>query len=472
MTIYEKFRSSSLDIEPVGLFCGPQRSNYPCTPSGSRIIAWATEVEGMHFCQVPELGDTVFVVNPSAAPEDCVYPVANSLKQFIGLICSCRSVEAIANAYQCSRFCFHTRTASAASGMKTRSVLRALENIYHPEKISDPYETITTLQSSFDYDTIPLQDKYLKDRRVRPNGSQWFVNFDTDWGEPCKKGAAAKELAVNRVFHWYGERWCVPAIYLSENGIIVDTYTEVPHEAILGYSQKWADRQENTLSIPEKLSRDLENPLAVPASGSLAINSKVFASRKTFLAVWNPYSEPSGNIRSALKHYELDRNKGYLFRRDCFLRKGSLNNIRTIDFTLSAQPVPVPGPCFTAPPCGKSTTFRHPQTNLTHTLTVISENQEALEPNFLSNHPCCYTKLHYTLAPALQSGMLRICDSAPGDPWDGSSQILDQAIKNERPPTSGHIAFSSLRYAPAESVQWQYLFKQKLRHDIHVRLLP
>ena len=472
MTLYEKFRNSSLDISPVGLVCGQDTSDNVYTPSGARVIAWSTEQSQVHFCQVAGLGETVFAVDPAAPPGDCVHPVAHNITDFAALLCACRSAQIIAGAYQWSQHRFYRLIDDIKPGMKTRSVLKALGNIYQIKPIANPYEYITDIQKTFDYTTLPLHPDFFEWCPIRPGAPKWQVSPETDFGQYCDKKAAAKEHRTDRTFRWKDENWCVPAIYLSSDSIIVDSYLEVPVEILVEYDRKWADKTPDTLTVAQKLSRDLEDPLQLAAKGVLTVNNKAVQCHKTYLLRWNPLQDNHWSARRTLEHYNLDRSNGYLFRRDSFPRKGQHNTIRTIDFTLSADPVSIPGEPFTAPDIGKSLSFQHPETNIKHTLTVVSQVREALDPNFLSNHPCCYTRLHYTLTPPIHRNLFRVVDCDLGDPWNGSEQELQQSIPVEKVPAPGHCAISSLRYTPAKQIHWQMLFTQKNRDDVHVRLLP
>ena len=142
-----------------------------------------------------------------------------------------------------------------------------------------------------------------------------------------------------------------------------------------------------------------------------------------------------------------------------------------MQLTLVAAPVSVPGERFIAPEPGEHITFTHPDTGRKHTLTVVSQTREALDPNFLSNHPCCYTKLVYELEPDIDNPWFQIADCDPGDPWEGSpdgpSAVFFAGEKKQN-----NTALSSLRYTPAAQISWRMIFRQKLQPDVKVRLLP
>lgn len=471
MKLYQKFRNSSLDTSPVGLYSGSDESGSVYTPAGARILAW-TGTEGIHFCQTEGFGDMVFVVDPTAPPGDCIHPVAASLLDFIGLLIACKDASLIAQSYRWSRIRFEELTAAIRPTMKMRSVLRALENTYHPNSISDPYGYIAKQQNGFDYASLPLQPEYFEWCPIRPGRPKWEVGFGTGFADYCEKGKAGQELAINKNFLWNGENWSVPAVYLCEHGIVVDSYLEVPVQAIDHFLEKWAVRMTGAMSIEESMRCKLDDPLDLEIRGELSVNGKPAPIRKAYIQRWNPRSDNNWNARRTLEHYGLDREKGYLLRRECFLRKGKNPPIRTMDLTLQAEPVSVPGQRFIAPPAGESMTFVHPVTNEEHTLTVISQVREALDPNFLSNHPCCYTRLNFSVEPRISPDWFRVVDCDPGDQINGNADTPNAVQHFGKIPSAGHCAVSSVRYTPAEQITWRMVFRQKIRQDVSVPLLP
>lgn len=471
MMLYHKFRNSSLDTSPVGLISGPEKSDSVYTPAGSRILAWG-EAEGVHFCQVEGFGGAVFAVNPSAPPGDCVHPVASSLLDFIGLICQCRNAGLIAQAYQWSRARFEEQIAAVSPTVKMSSVLRALKNTYHPAEITDPYGYIAKVQGEFDYSSLPLHPDYYEWCPIRPGTPKWDVGFGISFADYCEKGRAGQELAVNRSFLWNNENWFVPAVYLCDSGIVIDSCLEVSGEAVESFMEKWGNRPTESLSIEEEMRRKLDNPLEMDAKGSLTVNNNTLPLKKLYTLCWNPRAENNWKARRVLEHYGLDREKGYLLRRECFLRKGKQPPIRNMALTLQAEPVSVPGQRFTAPKSGEYMTFTHPATGKLHRLRVIAQTREALDPNFLSNHPCCYTRLTFSLEPQISRDLFSVVDCDPGDPWQGNADDPAAMFFTGKTPSAGHFALSSLRYTPAEQITWRMIFRQKLRQDVTIPLLP
>lgn len=470
MDLYRKFRNSSLDTAPLGLLSGEEVSASAFTPSGARVVAWCVGSDS-HFCQVEGFGEMVFAVDPNAPPGDCVHPVAATLADFIGLLAVCRHADLILNAYRWSNTLFEKHMTAITLSYKTRSVLRALENTYHPPKLSDPHGYITGLQKDFDYTTLPLHPSYFEWCPIRPGALRWDVGFGTGFCEFCERKKAGQELSVRRSFRWHDESWMIPAVYLCEDGIVVDSFLEVPAEAIAAFAEKWGDRKDTDLTTEAKMQRTLEYPLSCSATGSLFVNERPVPLKRSTTLLWDPTQENTWNARRTLEHYGLDRDRGYLFRREHFLRKGKNPPIRTMELKLEADPVCVPGQRFVAPRPGEQVQFIDPSTGRLHSLTVISLTREALDPNFLSDHPCCYTRLSFSLEPPISRELFSIVDCDPGDASyekDGPSALLFSG----KVPSAGHFAVSSLRHAPADTITWRMIFRRKLRQDITVRVLP
>ena len=465
MYLYQKFRNSSLDTSTLGLYSGSDISDSVYTPTGYRILGW-TGNAGVHFCQITGFGDAVFAVDPSAPPGDCVHPVAKTLTDFIRLIHDCRSAEIVYRTYQWSRSRFEAAVNAIRPDYKMSSVLRALDNIYHPGPIVDAYSYITQLQQNFDYNSLPLHPDYFEWCPVRPGAPRWDVGMNSAFGDYCDKNDAGTELNVNREFSWQGETWCVPAVYLCENGIVVDSYLMVSPGKLSQYQEKWGTT--TALSVEDEMRRQLEDPLKMDAVGKLIVNGKEAPRRPLHSIIWNPSTENSWQARRTLEHYGLSREYGYLLRREIFLRKSNNPPIRNMDLLLCAEPVSIPGQRFIAPKNGEFMDFTHPVTGENHTMTILSQTRESLNHNYMSNDPCCYTRLNFTVDPPINRELLSVvdCDEAEG------AVNLNALRSSGKLSGAGHNGVSSLRYTPAEQITWRMIFKLKTRPDMSIPLLP
>ena len=143
--IYQKFRNSSLDPSAVGIVAGEETSYFSTTPENALVIAWA-ESYGIHFCTIGEESDTIYLVEPGADSAECVRPVASNILEFFGLIVACKHVSVLWQAQDMDRETFRELLAAEKPGMKQRSVLRAITNIYNPPVISDPYSYMSQVR--------------------------------------------------------------------------------------------------------------------------------------------------------------------------------------------------------------------------------------------------------------------------------------------------------------------------------------
>jgi hypothetical protein len=238
------------------------------------------------------------------------------------------------------------------------------------------------------------------------------------------------------------------------------------------FQEKWAPRTSRHMSVEEQMRKKLEDPLGLDVRSGLVVNGKPTPLKRTMELRWDPTLENDWHARRTLEHYGLDRNKAYLLRREHFLRRGKNPPIREMELTLQAAPAAVPGQRFIAPRVGESMAFTNPATGRVHTLKVIAQTREALDPNFLSNHPCCYTRLSFALEPNIDPEEFSIVDCDPGDPFQNSPEAPMSALLRGKIPVAGHYALSSMRYTPADTITWRMIFRQNLRADVSVRLLP
>lgn len=455
MSIYQKFINSCLDLTILGLQDEPTAKNIQL-PENSRVLGWLIGAP-VCFCQLPERGDTVFAADPDAFPAEQLVPVAEDIPHFIGLLIRCPDAALIARAYQWSSLRLKKLIDSIELSMKAQSVIRALSNTYKPPVIENPVAMMAQLRSGV---------------CVTSQEDQWRVDFDKDFAHICDLGRSGRELSLNRKHTAFNHSWHVPSVYLCHDGIVVDAYLEISPDRLLNYQNKWKERSEDSLSLADKLQRQLDDPMTAAVTGILTVNDKPLRCKRSFTAIWNPLSDNSAEVRCILNHYRLDFDQCYLFRRYCFARKGKYPQIRSMQLTLEPIPVMVPDRSFTVTENGTVFTFKHPSTGLEHRFTALSVSQEALNPNFLTNHPCFYTKLSYMLEPSISPENFRIVDSEPGDQWEGYQDEPAAVIYANRKPDRGCYALSSLHYEPKDHVRWRILVRRKLHPDIQLNLLP
>ncbi|MDO5141962.1 MAG: hypothetical protein Q4D31_02965 [Eubacteriales bacterium] len=91
--LFARLQASLPALEPLELLPADAADAHFCTPCGARLLA-RIGVDGVHFCDVPAYGDTVFAVSPMGeTPYVCA--VADDLTDLLREVLSCGSVSAV-----------------------------------------------------------------------------------------------------------------------------------------------------------------------------------------------------------------------------------------------------------------------------------------------------------------------------------------------------------------------------------------
>ncbi len=101
MTEYERFMRLGVDGEAIGFAPGEEQGGYFCTPLGAHALGW--DVEGVHFCRIDGMGETVFCVNPMPLCGENVRPVARNFRDFLRLMLATGGAAAIEQAGDMTR---------------------------------------------------------------------------------------------------------------------------------------------------------------------------------------------------------------------------------------------------------------------------------------------------------------------------------------------------------------------------------
>lgn len=481
MNDLQKFFSSSLDTADIGLETDLELESSVFTPTDARILGRANE--HIHFCCCPD--GTILGVDRCAAPGENILPIAASFPEFLGLILACKGTYPLLRARYWSRMKFEAHAQTCTLSLKQRSILRAIENIYHPPKISDPYDALIAFQDGFDYDSIRLHPDYDEHCPIRPGKNTWSVTFDSDLFPYLPEGRPCKERVMEKSFTLGAEQWQIPAIYTCDKGIVVDCIEQIPLEAIRAFTEKWQHLDQAELSRRQKLQMDAQRPGFGWMGAALKVGSNTIHNYTSHQLSWNPLECDNWKARMVCAHYGLDIEKAWVIRRYCFNHRIKKKTVLTpLSIQLRPEETSIPGPCFTAAAAGESLDFIHPVTGQSHKLTVLDFSREALDPNFLYNPPCHYCVLTYDLDPPLGRDQFLIQDTAENDPLrtpvgqapegavviggaDGPTAIFFTAPKSKL----ANAAASSLHYEPAEQVTWQLVFKEKRAEAVTVELL-
>ena len=155
---YKEFLKFDIDLSSVGFAPSYDNQPYFCTPEGAQIIGCAG-VDGIHYCTIPELGETVFAVSPMECAPDYVHPIARTFGELLGLLLACGDMAAIEQAWMWDKaqfWAFVKDNPPTSEQEQCLDKLRALGIA----PADQPWEYMFTLRSEFDYSGIRYTDEY------------------------------------------------------------------------------------------------------------------------------------------------------------------------------------------------------------------------------------------------------------------------------------------------------------------------
>lgn len=334
-------------------------------------------------------------------------------------------------------------------------------------------------------------------------------------------GTKEREIIINKVFNWGNEIWHVPAVYSCEKGLVVDLLVEVSSELVKAYIDQWdllhKDKKHYTEEEQEKIQR--EHPLNIKFQPTIEVNGVILRYDHGCGNVWIAPScltdefgmdeiQQDKDIEKILMHYGLDSSRCWAIHRCTFQWESEqVLQINTLKLQLERKPEKIAGICFEMPVVGNRITFHHPVTGMEHVLTVYEYEQRELErrhfPDKDMEYPTHYIAMAYTIYPEI-SEVYQIQDCNVGDrprrrvesdgeaglggkyrldrPLAGCSAMAVSVIGRASGAASVvlpngetaklHTVCSSLRFAPAQNVQWRMIVEEKKMEDMNVRLLP
>ena len=159
MTDYEKFVSNESFYRAIGLYPPCEHDvAYFCTPLGAKLIG-TLGVDGVSFCFVDGMGETVFCVSPSGTEAHYVFPIARDFREFLSLSATlgnagtaeqimCLPRERFYEFFPVDRNVFEQKSAELCGFVLTR--------------IEDPWEYVRDLARRFNYSAIKFSDEYYE----------------------------------------------------------------------------------------------------------------------------------------------------------------------------------------------------------------------------------------------------------------------------------------------------------------------
>ena len=323
---------------------------------------------------------------------------------------------------------------------------------------------------------------------MRASKSNWEVCFSGNfWGHPVDETPGI-ELAVNRSFYWGGKCWLVPAVYICEQGMVIDLCLRASVEEITAFIDKWdlLNEKEHHFTQEERMNIEQDHPLHIGINLQVSFDGKPLRQKHGSGLSWLPPAcfsdqlKPSEAAQQVMEHYDLAPSCGWRISRTAFAwseRPKSLHSV--LKLVLEQEPAELPGPHFTVTAPGEQFTLTHPLTGQGHTLTVQELLPETLDTAHFeaeyADFPRHCLGMAYTLSPDLSTDQLTLHDTVENDPpkpkEDGRSRggaigVIMSPRGRKLGGASLRTAVSALHYEPVELVEWRTVFYTKTLENV------
>ncbi len=327
----------------------------------------------------------------------------------------------------------------------------------------------------------------------------WNVRYGKGyWGKSDEK-PEMQEVEVDFHFIWQEENWYIPAVYLCEEGIVIDYCIKVDPARVKAWIDEWQIGSLNEHELTHEQWAEIEqtNPLNIKFNSTLKCNGEVLQPQTGSSLSWIPKEYLPGDVENVeeveelIQHYQLDEKAAWSFHRCSYpWKEAKQTPIQSLKVKLERGLEEMQGICFENPCVGEEISFVHPISGVNHILTVLDYEQKeislrkSMEEEY--EFPKYHTVMTYVLKPDLSERNFQIKDSlqndeprSKGKPLDGASSI--GIIGGADGPTAlafvkegnakTHMAFSALHFEWAEQVEWKMIFRVKQMKDIEVKLI-
>ncbi|MBQ8334535.1 MAG: hypothetical protein IJX93_12265 [Clostridia bacterium] len=499
---YTEFKKLKIDTSNIGWEL-PSKSEtaYFCTPKGAKMIGRAG-VDGIHYCTIRALGETIFAVSPMNLPGQYVHPIARNLEDLLRLLLACLDMNLIEQAWMWDEEQLTEQIEEVRhSEYFDPAPLDAIREKCGLEPMENPYEYLYRLQESFNYGSIPFTKEYYEtvEDNYEWTPPAWKVTMDGDFFPVRGKGG--REIPLNKTFTWGGETWHIPSAYLCSGGVVVDFFAEVDAEKFIAFRKEAEVAFQNGRPTEEDEEQFLRmNPGSINFRPSIVVNGTELRNKRGYGDAWYPEScrdegtEEEVRVKYLVEHYGFDLSKIWVIRRCTFPSETKIEEIASLTLKMVRSPETFSGIYFTNPTAGETFDFTHPVHGTEHTLTVVEyEADEMDQSKFASDEwifPTHMTAMKYTIMPDLPREEVSVRDCRGGDsprrkaPDPNGGHMFASAIGVIRsadgstavmvgvPQAAGvHTACSELYFEKQDSVEWRMSFRVKTVEDMNVELI-
>ena len=502
MKALKQYLKSDLDLSILGLHRGAEEGGYFCTPLGARVIGWAG-VDGIHYCTIEGQGETIFAVSPMNFG-NYIHPIAESFEVLLRMLLSCHSMDAMEQCYAWAEDQFTAFLIDYPATAEIKEKQEQIREIFKLAPVDDVFGYIKQFQDNYDLSGIRYSEEYYETLGIEPPTSEeeeWIVTFDGGFWR--NEGNPGNEIRVEKRFSWGEEKWYIPAVYLCDEGIVVDYCKEADCAAIKAFIEKWdlLNEHKNQYSKEQREQIVQEQPLNANVRVSVNINSQLLREKNGYGLSWVPSAllpsaDRDDDVTKLMDHYELDTDIGWSINRCCIpWGDEKPTDIHSMELCFEPRETKISGLRFVAEHEGDSFKFVHPLTGTQHVLSVQEiESKELSQTHFPDDtmeYPRFFKAMTYTVEPDIDRNHMAVLDCADGEsarPKKSMSRekgsvtassigIIGGAsgptavIMGNAVPRTVHAACSAVRFEPVDSVEWRIVFREKLKEDIQVKLI-
>ena len=501
MKALKQYLNSDLDLSILGLNRGPEEGGYFCTPLGAKVIGWAG-VDGIHYCTIEGQGETIFAVSPMNFG-DYIHPIAESFDVLLRMLLSCHSIDAMEQCYAWAEDQFTAFLIDYPATAEIQEKQDQIREIFKLDPMDDVFGYIKQLQDNYDLSGIRYSEKYYETLGIELPAfeeEEWIVTFDGGfWSNEGKPG---KEIRVEKQFSWGEEKWYIPAVYLCDEGIVVDYCKEAECAAIKAFIEKWdlLNEHKNQYSKEQREQIVQEQPLNANVRVSAIINSQLLREKNGYGISWVPSAllpsaDRDNDVMKLMDHYELDTDIGWSINRCCIpWGDEKPTDIHSMELCFEPSETKISGLRFVAEHEGDSFKFVHPLTGIEHLLTVQEiESKELSQTHFQDEtmeYPRLFKAMTYMVEPDIDRNHMVVLDCADGDSARPKKNISREkgtvsassigvigrasgpvgVILGNAVPRTLHAACSAVRFDPVDSIEWRIVFLDKLKEDVQIKL--
>lgn len=342
----------------------------------------------------------------------------------------------------------------------------------------------------------------------------WNNNF---WSHP-KGESPLKPVYINQAFVWDGITGVIPAVYLGENGMVLDCCIRISPDSMKNFLKKWEEiwmQKGNEKGLMEEECEQVsrENPCRLDFCVDVQLDGLWLERSQSCSVPW--YPAEILEIQSALEEghkqdresvklmeaYGCDSEAVWVFERSSYLwpeqaGRNCKTDFKKVKLRFKQMPVTCTARRFVTEPGKDRETMEvvHPVTKEKYTVTLLGCENVVLSQTMMASissrmggeYPGHYQILSYTVTPEIKDGF-RIEDCAGNDqPRKREKRRAKESVsviggahgpvaffaagKSSDPAID--MAMSSLHFEPTPRIEWKCIFETKFREDMELEWLP